>query len=1394
MDRAQRSDGVVATVVVDRYRGDLRRVRERRHLRTTASLFVEQARRLGFGAPPLGVASADGGSAAPLSAGREQIRELVARLRRQAVDRRILYWTGHGEVVGDSFYLACEDSYEDGRFDPARAVSAEELVSWLAEDARDTLLVLDACFAGEAVRGLGALVERARERVESSHADAGFAFVATAGSEQEAMEGHWVECLEQVLSTPELVLADGTRLFHREDGIVVFPHLMFAVNDRTRGQTPIARELRPLSPGFLLNPYWSLRARSALRPEDDESWIGKEFRSEELPVFSDSGDSWHLRDFASRERVLGELVDWLRVRESGMFAVTGASGAGKSTLLAYVAQLTVESFVTALPADRRPRARPELRSVNAVLHCRGKTLAGLCDELAESLRPMGLAVDGGGSSPLTYVEEVRKLAERKGSLTLLFDGLDEAAAGHSFPIARALLNRLAAQPRVRVVVATRRNTRRNLPGDLPVEGLLDVLHCMEPLELDRTPEVVQDIAGHVERLLREEDSPYNRLPEAEQTRAAVARHIAARSNGLFLVATLWARSLTQLPTVPDADRLDRELRRSTAVLDSLLAEELDRLDPQDPDRIRDFMRALALAQGVGLPQPRVWLAVTNAVRGPDSREYDGEDLRRVMRAATGVAITKADEFGAEVYHLHHPSFGAHLLGGEAAQRQQHRAVHRALTPGAHETWQDAEPYVAHYLAAHAVLAGDDALQELVADHHFLVAAAPEILEPLVAARLATDRQGALYLSVADHFRRHPSSEVRSRWTMLRATALAMFSSEGLQAVPKPSFMFWDDVWSSAERLPLRRSLPAPTGGALAVHWETEGDGLIHVSGAGEIRSWTADGRETRSRTTGPATWASPPAQRGVTVAGSGESRVIAAHDSQCVRMWHGRGRTPVEELYWGGAPSGLGSVRLGAEVFLAAVDESRLWVWRWNSTAEYSRKRLVTYHDVVPGTSCVAVAAWGERVAVVTGGPTVTVWEAQRLKTGQPKLLRARTLHDGSSVVKAVAVVAPSGESPALIAALDGHALRVWRLDDLFGGESELRLRTGSAGRAVALGQGPQGLLTAVREEDTVRVWDGSGREYVPLPCEHHHDSLAFDPSGTGRLAVADDTRLQVWEPHGGDALAVPVRGNVADNPQLRVTAGPDGTMLLARSQGCDVLLSLHAGAGRVVDGPRLPHTWQVTALAATRAGDGWLTAAVGRRRVLLWRLGPRLELLDTEELELPGASDQGVPSLDLSVTATGRTRLMWPLRQEVITWERDGFDRGEWREGRSFVLTAAGSVQRLEVVEAPDASWLSLRGGDAVRVWNLARPDAPPERVTCHGATAVATGALRRAVLTAPLVAYATKYTVEIRECNGGIDVPTLLPEQPGGPLGGLTLAGPRSVPCSSAGAGTPAGCGSGT
>ncbi|MFJ8544662.1 NACHT domain-containing protein [Streptomyces sp. NPDC093586] len=1378
-------DGLVATVVVDRYRDDTHRGRNREYLRGAAEKFVEQTRRLGFVTEPIGVTSSTD-DAGPVAAGREQIRDLIERLRKVQASRKILYWTGHGHEEGDTFYLACEDSYVDGRLDPSRAVSAEELASWMGNDLTDTWVVLDACFSGAALEAVEDQVKRARNQEVGDDPTGGFVVVATAGADERATETRWVDCLEEVLRTPDLEYSQH-RLFAREQPDLPLHYLHWAVAARMRdGQAPRITVVRPLRPLFLVNPYCSDRVRPATRPEGDESWIGEEFRSESVPLFAGGGDTWRLRDFSPRNTALGPLVTWMNVRSTGMYVVTGASGAGKSTLLHYVAHLTTKKFAAAL--ERLPPVQPELHSVHAVLHCRGRTLASLCQELAAKLEYLGLDRHTARGTVPAFVRAISGLADHKGTLTLLFDGLDESAVGHAFRVARELLNPLASLPRVKVVVATRANARRALPGEAAPESLVDVLAGDRVLELDRLVETEQDLARHVENLLRGKHlSPTT--SEERVTREAVARHIAAYSNGLFLVATLWARRLAELDTLPDPDRLEAELRQGATVLDSLLAEELRQLDPEDPRRIRDLLRPLALAQGNGLPQGRLWVAMANATRDAE-REYDEADLELVVGRARGAVLARDSEFGEPVYRFHHPSFGGHLLAG-LDERRLHARVGRALRP-AFDDWDAIAPYAAHYLAAHAALAGDQVLEELIADYHFLVYASPEVLEPLIAARLANSPQASLYLTVADRFRARAEVSrerlIAGRWAVLKATALVMFSAEERAGIPRAPGVFWDDLWTSAERLPLQRIWPAPSGGACAVHWERDGDGLIHAAGRGEIRSWTWAGREARLRETGTAFPGEPVHLAGVVATGAGDQRVVAAHDGRAVRVWWGGERRPSEELFWGGRVESLDMARWEGRYWLAATGHGQLWLWHWTGDGRPARRDM-SLRRISDVESAALLPLQDDLFAVIAGAEGIRL---RRLTGRESRETTPRYLWRGTPQVHTVTGLTSHEDDGAVIAALDGEHLRVWQVPDLYQDRCRLLLDRESKAQApaLALGRTESGLLVAVQEDGHVRIWTGEGAEQVPLPCDHEHRSLAFDPSGSGRLAVADETRVRVWDPHGpgraGGRKQAPASSVRQGNPRVYVTRAPDGGFLAVRSQGRSVLLSRHTTDGEVTHGPVLEHptprVTELTAVSALWTDEGPLVVAVGRRQAVAWTCDRDLMVVRRDELPLEGTDDDQVHSVALHEGGDGSVRLYWPRDQGVRCWERAAGADGEWRDdGRAVVyVTGAGTIDRLAVVNGPGGvSRLAVWGGPVVRLWDLADLGAEPLKFDEPGnepipADGGVTGFVRQGRTHVPLIAYPGSRWVHVVRWLGRYAHPTSFRPPGGMVIDRLALVGP--------------------
>ncbi|WP_143712445.1 hypothetical protein [Streptomyces hygroscopicus] len=1414
------SEGVVAAVVVDRYAGGGQGRRDRQQLRGTAGSFLEVAARLGFTAAPLrntgdGVAAGEpGGPAAGTT--RAEIEATVRRLRAHPATRKILYWTGHGEKTDDDrYHLACRDSYPGGGgFEPATAVTAAELISWLADDPADILLVLDACFAGAALaRTVGELDALLRTRGGAG----GFAVVATASADQRAAEGRWVTELTALFDEAGLELY-GHRLFDRETPYLFFGPLMRAVDDRARwdaSQEPLARELRPLRLNFFHNPYRSETARPASRPPDDETWIGEELREVTLPVFAGEAAAWELRDFTPRETVLDTVVTWLGTRSSGLLAVTGAWGAGKSALLNYLAHLTTPRFAASLPADRRPGSQPGLNSIHAAIHCRGKTLAAVCQELCHRLLPLGLVPTGplGSSSPAAHVEAVARVAKRKGSLTLLFDGLDEAAAGHSLGIARQLLNRLAADPAIKVVVGTRADARRHLPGGPPAESLLDALDSTQWLELDRLPETQGDIARHVEHLLRRAGFGA-RTADGGRRLAAVAGHIARESNGLFLVAALWARRVARRGGLPDGPgELDADREIGTMGLARLFAEELELLDPDDPDRIRDVLRPLALAEGHGLPQPGVWLAMANAVRPATRREYTERDLTRVLDATRGAPVVRGREAGRDVYRLAHPGFGGQLVGREADPRHLHHAVCRALRPATDTGWARADPYVLTHLATHAALAGGDTLAGLVEDDAFVVHADPDVLEPLVASQLDVTDRSVLYLRVAGHFRAHPGPT--ARWAMLRATALATAAHGLLPVLAHPPELFWQDLWTSARPLPLGRSWPAPEGGAFAVAWEDSRDGLVHAAGVGEIRSWGPDGREYRGRALArPAGRAAPGPLRGLAVAPGGAvpgaapgtvaGKVIAAHDGYAVHVWQGSARWPVEQFYWGGAPEAVRAVRCGATVYVGAVDSDGLWLWRW--PAEVPPDHGTIRHVRLPGNVYdAALLPVGHEVLAVLGGPDgVTLWDVTaRASRPGSGVLQLAARRDGRPA-RAVAALAAADGTGGWLAAAGGGALRVWRLPDFLDAAQADEAQADDTGRvltvptsgqrAVALGHGPHGVLAGVREGRDVRLWSLSGTEHTPLPGDEQQPSLAFDPAGSGRLLVADGSQVRLWDPPaadepGPDDPDARDHGPEGGRPLLRLAPGSDsGGHLLCRARGRAVLVTLHGPAGRLpgLGTVRLrlgSGTDGLVALAAVRVGDGWLVAGVVRRTAFLWHLPPRppdrVPARPTAVLDLGGQHDVPVPSVDLQVTGAGTVRLFVSGTQCVRVWECRERVWEDWREApKTWPFTTAATAQQVAVRALPGGpAWLYAAGGESVRVWDLPGRGPAPYGIDPSGRAATAFGVLRDSDQAHPVVAYTAGGQVWIAECLSGSPAREPL----GGPpvdARGLAFAGPPERP----------------
>ncbi|WP_326829189.1 hypothetical protein OIE13_32905 [Streptosporangium sp. NBC_01810] len=1304
--------GVVATVVVDSYPGAPKGQERRELVQQSADDFVELAAALGFRASYLDLAGSEKARGT-----KQAIIEGFEILARHPATRKIVYWTGHGKVLGKGkkeYFLLPSDCYRNSSAQPELAFDVTDIAHMTSKLPGEVLLILDACFSTAALDTVTQIIRSMGREVDERGRSAGFAVVATA--EEQAASGAWVRNLKHVVGNPRLFVEEKP-LFPRTERYVSLPDLLKALSENmgwTRGeQVQNWQEIPPLSRIFLRNPYFSESVRRAVRPEEDESWIGDDLRKDVMRPFSETPDLWGIRHFTGRTASVRRIVTWLGTRSRGMLVVTGPSGSGKSALLSYVAHLTIPEFYERLSGKPPLHLQPDLRSIHAAVHCRGKSISGLISELALRLHPLGLEARSFDTAE-EFTAAVARVAELKGALTLLVDGLDEAATGQSFEIARDLLNRLAARPAIKVIVGTR-YLPRQLPADYVVTATLpEVLQGNEdPLAIDEDPATDADIGRYVEHVLNSEGSPYRTRADE---RAYVCSSLSTRSRGLFIVASMWAHHLARQKEVLPRHRLDSGIGSGLAELSALMAEEIRMLDPTDPERTQDLLRPLALAQA-GLPCPSVWLEIANALRLRKGRPYTHDELLRVVRGTLKTLVSVEREEGRDLYRLHHLSFGAHLLplGHDAQPGLLHRRVVDALDRLRYKdgdgSWEKTDPYIKTHIAAHAAAAGDDMLERLTSDLDFLVNADPAGVLPLVGTTSHVSEPLRLYMRVVTEF---PRLDVPERWALLRATALRSHPDLLSEAGHETSRLLWNDVWTDASPEPVHRAWSGPFGGAHAVSWTGAGGDLVLASGSSEVRAWHASSGHvawTFEREADPLGGEGPLSTVGVV---GSDVPVIVAADAKALLLWTTASPRHPQRMYWGGDLKSVTVTSLGADAYAAALDGDMLWVWSWPVKAPPRPSRIHQTRLDEHSRPVRLVPLSGALVAVIGCGRRIELREITR---GTRKPAPTGFLETGTARVDDVAVLAEA-DGTAWVATVGWQRLRVWHLREIPREENRDApvLDIATHGRGVTLGRGRDGVLAAVKDGAEIRTWNVDGRAHIPLT---RHDtmlsSLVFDPAGSGRLAVADGGTVRIWEP--ADIAPRDVTAGSALH-LLRLFPGIRDRHLLCRADGSRVRITEHTAAGR-------SHRWSPEELvldhapdkateisAVPLADDTWLVATVFRRTVWLWTI-VNGTVAHRHELQLDGPRDDGIRAVALHADRDA-VRLFVPAGQRLHVYRRDAADLG-WHPGEtSASVTAAAMIEQIAVIARPDDEpYVVARAGASAYLWQtgphpISRIDVP--------------------------------------------------------------------------------------
>lgn len=1152
----------------------------------------------------------------------------------------VLYFAGHGIVEEhDRHYLLCWDSREEDL--AATALPTEDLVRILCRgELRHLLIILDTCAGGAGAAEAATTALQTIARRQGTGVRTGLWFLASARRAEAAYDGAFVGDLraairnvtertgqrQRYLDLTELVNTINENF--ARSGIGQRAELTGGLITGLAPFLPNANFREVLPPvGTDLEIQWRV-AREDLGEHFGPRSRGVEFESEQGLYFS------------GRQAVLKQLVSWMTgeaVDGKGR-VVTGNPGCGKSAVLGRLVATSIPWYRIKLDlSDTDPATIAREGCVTAAVHARHKRLEQIVGRIADALE---VHVDGTAD----LLQELSRRGRSGGHpLVVVIDALDEAgsdtaadAGGHGEPrrIARELLRPLSEIPGVRLLVGTRR------------ELISAIGPSVTTLDLD-LPDYCDDddIAGYVRKVLLAAEEPDVVTPYRGNVGLAdaVARGVARRADGVFLVARMTARSLRHMSASVDVSRpgwVDGLPSEIGAAFDDFLhrfgEEEL---------RVRHMLLPLAFAEGHGLPRGQIWSKLASALAGVECTEVDIMWALTMARAY----IAEVTDEGRSAYRLYHQALAEHLraTAGRTADQIQSRVVDALLSTvqisaGREERdWFFSAPYVRQHLATHARAAGR--LGGLIKDPGFLLASGQlALLSALpaisgdegrrirtayeqVAHRLTPDfplsgRAADLQLSA----RRCGAEALADRIGTLGlplpwVTRWAWWSSTGahrqlsghtnavdcvaaarLDGQPIAVTGSWDEtarVWDLITQRQIGRALPAGVA-VSAVAIGDLGDYTIALTGGvnGEVRVWDLSaGQELGAPLIGHTNRIEAIDIRTI----GGRSIVVTASSDGTARLWDLAARAPI------GKPlsahrrtvraAALGELG-GRPVAVTGGDDQRLYIWDLSRVAGSGEAVIEgSMMGLAGGVMAVALGRREGRPVAIVGDSAglLSTWDLEeRQQIGEPVIAHAPDFQPG---VKSVAI-GGSGSSQVVLTC-GAEDARLWDLDTLRQRGHPLRGHANDINRVALAGGEARPMAVTVSDDETARIWDLTAAQ----PATGHVQTvlaIAFAEIDRRPLAITggSDGTARLWDLRSRIEYGPPMEGHTgtvravalgtAAGRMIAVTAGSDATVRLwdpQRGLPLGAPLEGHTNAVvclRLIEGQRRP-------IAVTGSEDG---------------------------------------------------------------------------------------------------------------------------------------------------------------------------------------------------------------
>ncbi|MFD9106986.1 trypsin-like peptidase domain-containing protein [Streptomyces bottropensis] len=987
----------------------------------------------------------------------------------------------------------------------------------------------------------------------------------------------------------------GSGLYDTEAGVVVGVVVARDLDPRVKGSFAIPmqkaveafEELRPwvgwrLGTDPLMHAHWWTRARGV-------------YHSGTLGYY-----------FTGRTKLLRELVAWLKNGEpgSGVRVVTGPAGTGKSAVLGWLAALSDPELYDEIDRARPealtdPDALPGLGRISAALWARGLDAAGAARALAEALS-VPLAAQ---TSVANFPKAIRELYDTEDlqNLVVVVDELDQAEDPRGIA---SFLAQLDDDLGMKVLVGTRSRSSDELLDALGTNADPVVYSLVQSRYFNR-----QDVVDYAAASLRldfgNKASGYRKDSDAC---AKVAEAIADSADGNFLVAGLTGRSRAKDPVIDTSQPGWASRQRFPRNVRQAFQDYLDRYG-DDRHRAKDLLRALAYAEGPGLPNTDapVWLTMANSLS--PAHRYDRADVAWLLEHASDYLIGTDTGAPQPLHRLFHQALAEHLRPPEQDETWAQRKIVSALRgsaigPSGLPNWATANPYIRRYLAAHAAHAGS--LDDLVTDAEFLIYADPNGLMPHLHAVQSQPAQlaAAVYCT---SIQRHQYANPETRRHLL-AIDSARYGAADLRRRLTSSIEvgLWQPRWATGSQVTpaLRNTVTDHEGEVLATEWvEVNGEAMVVAVGDdGKVRMWDPiTGDHVREELTDRT-------QNVVGVACAevkGSAVAVTVHNDGALQMWNlMHDHVVVESLSSQtlGARAVACTVLEGKPVAVIGSADHTVRVWNLNSRSQDGP--AMKGHG--GGVGAVVCTVLDGRPVAITGDSdgTVRAWDLKTRRTVKGPLTSRRR-----GGVKKLACTAAAGATTAVALGND-RRVRVWQLNARQPVESRLK---GSTSKVIAVActvvRGQPVAITG-RTDGKVQMWNLKDRGPMERPLTGHQGqvtsmecavlggqpvAITGGQDGTVRLWDVDATRVSVGRPKAGHTDEVTaVACATLDRRSVAVSGSEDGTVrvwdlrtgelvhtLTGHTGGVRALATTTVGSRTVIatlDSGRCLHTWDSSA------------------------------------------------------------------------------------------------------------------------------------------------------------------------------------------------------------------------